>query len=192
MIPVAGFEPASPAPEAKYPCLHHRPNLFLHFPQVLSPLSNALVNASDFLSIALPFVDGDVAPSPRKLYLRALNDVPCRPRPFITTNLDDLISNDKPLFADQLKTSRVIDSEFVNLLLHEPFFLTLACAGSRRKTQQLGSRVNIEAGDFISPRIPVYLPILADRTLGFDHPFQMLEDVAPQLLCAHPVLGVIR
>jgi hypothetical protein len=137
------------------------------------------VNTSDLLPIALPFVDGDAASSPCELHLPVLNNVPRCTRPFVTTHLDGFISNDKPLFADQLKTSRVIDSKFVHLLLHESAFLTLACAGPRCKAQKPGSRVNIEASNFISPLILVCLPICADRTLAFDHPFQMLEDVTP-------------
>jgi hypothetical protein len=86
---------------------------------------------------------------PRHQHVPALNNVPCFMRPLITTNLDDFISNEIPLIIiDQLETSRVVDSEFVNLLLHESSFLSLACARPRRKTQEFGSWVHIELDNF--------------------------------------------
>jgi hypothetical protein len=123
---VAGFEPATTRLQGEVTAVFTTGRTLSHSAHFLFPFGNAFLDRSNFFAIALSLVNGHAISSPTQSHLPALNDVPHHPRWLMTAHLDGFVNHEIPLAVDQPETTTAVESDFVNLLLHQAPLLALA------------------------------------------------------------------
>ncbi len=176
--PAAGFEPATSRLQGEVTVIFTTGRTLSHSAHFFFPFGDALVDRSNFFTIALSFANSHPISSPSQLHLPSLNNIPHRPHRLVASHLDGFVNHEVPLAVDQLETTSTVESDFVNLLSQQALFLPLAGAWPLHEAQEPGCWVNIKAHDLPSSRTRVHFVICADPAIGFDHRLQMVEDVA--------------